>query len=282
MTLQVISQARERIADAGRVSRFVRGLAEFRVRPDDVFISSYPRSGTTWMQHILHLLHHAELESFRHIGDVVPWFERPLALGRKRARDYEALPSPRIFKSHLPYAWLPRGARYVYVQRDGRDVALSYYQFYRSHLCYRGDFATFFEQFLAGDLQYGSWFKHVAGWQAHAGERDVLIVYYEHLQREFARELRRIAEFCGRQMDAPTEHYVRTHASFAYMRQHESRFDHASAESREHTPGTFIRAGQVGAHVRALDTAQQQRFIEQLLCPQPAAGIELNLPAFLH
>jgi hypothetical protein len=273
-----------RIKDAGRVVRFFRGLAEFRARPDDVFISSYPRSGTTWMQHVLHLMLSRGDKPFRHISEVAPWFERPLALGRTRAHDYEALPSPRIFKSHLPHAWLPRGARYIYVQRDGRDVALSYYQFYRSHLGYVGDFRAFFERFLAGDLQYGSWFKHVAGWQSHADDPRVLMVQYEHMQRNLPCELRRIAAFCGMHLDVSTQELVCTRCSFHYMRENESKFDHASAEPamRGSTPGTFIRCGTSGEHAHALDPVQRQRFVHQLVQPSLSAGLELNLPVFLH
>jgi hypothetical protein len=236
------------------------------------------------MQHVLHLMLSRGEKSFRHISDVAPWFERPLALGRKRARDYEDLPSPRIFKSHLPYLWLPRGARYIYVQRDGRDVALSYYQFYCSHLGYEGDFPAFFESFLAGELQYGSWFKHVAGWQSHVQDPRVLVVQYEHMLNDLGFELRRIARFCGTALDLNTQELVAARCNFEYMREHEAKFDHAGTEPAISalTPGAFIRRGVSGEHIHALDPAQRQRFVHELVHPSFTAGLELNLPSFLH
>jgi len=125
-------KAEQALADSFRCARFLRGAAAHHARPDDVYISSYPRSGTTWLTLIVHLLRGGGLE-FEHLSRVVPWYERDLALGRATAQDYLQLPGPRVFKSHLPHAWLPRGARYLYVMRDGRDVAVSYYHFYTSH-----------------------------------------------------------------------------------------------------------------------------------------------------
>lgn len=271
------------MGDATRVARFLRGLHEFRARPEDIFISSYPRSGTTWMQHILHVIRSRGDVSFQHISDVVPWFERPLALGRTRAGDFEMLSRPRVFKSHLPRAWLPAGARYVYVARDGCDVALSYYHFYCSHLSYRGDFNTFFERFLVGSLQYGSWFRHVAGWQAHASDPAVLIVQYEQLQRDLPRELQRIAAFCQQSLGAAECERLSELCQFSFMREHEAKFDHARAEpdARAFQPGTFIRRGRCGDARQALSAAQRFRYQQRLEAVRPS-HLELNLPAFLH
>lgn len=279
----VKARAEAALADAQRVARFFRGLWEFRVRPDDVFISSYPRSGTTWMQHILHVLRSGGDTSFQHISEVVPWFERPLALGRQRALDYDALPSPRIFKSHLPRAWLPRGARYVYVERDGRDVAISYYHFYRSHLGYTASFDTFFELFMAGALQYGSWFRHVAGWRAHTNDPAVLIVQYERLQSDLPHELQRLAAFISKPLDGAAVQQLGPLCGFQYMREHETKFDHASAEpgARTRQPGAFIRRGQSGGFASLLNDSQRRQFSLLAARPLRAAIIELNLPAFL-
>lgn len=275
--------ASDTLADAGRLARFLRGRVEFVVRPDDIFISSYPRSGTTWMQHIAHVLRSGGDTSFQHISDVAPWFERSLALGQRRADAFAAMPSPRIFKSHLPRAWLPRGARYIYVQRDGRDVAVSYFHFYRSHLGYAGTFSEFFELFLRGELQYGSWFKHVAGWQAHAAAPDQLLLHYEQLQHDLLAEMTRIAEFCRLRLDASALARLRPLCDFRYMREHESKFDHASGEPglRARQQGSFIRRGVSGDYRQAFSPEQCQRFAEQLMRPIRSPTRELHLAAFL-
>lgn len=270
--------------DAARVTRFLRGRMQFRGRSDDLFISSYPRSGTTWMQHIAHALRSGGDVSFQHISHVVPWFERSLALGRCNASDFERLPSPRVFKSHLPRTWLPSGARYLYVERDGRDVAVSYYHLYRSHLGFSGTFDQFYESFLRGDVQYRSWFKHVAGWRAYASDPALLIVQYETLRAGLGGELDRIARFWPLPLAADLRKKLQQLCAFEFMKMHESQFDHALAEPAggRMSLGGFIRRGESGSFAEHLSPEQQARFFERLREATPRAVLELDLPAFLH
>ncbi|MGB9339178.1 MAG: sulfotransferase domain-containing protein, partial [Polyangiales bacterium] len=108
--------------NARRIAKFLRGTMELEVRQSDIFISSYPRSGTTLTQWIVYLLAHEAQPDPMHLTKVSPWFERSLAIGELSASDFDRFPSPRVFKSHLPRQWLPDGARYIYVERDGLDV----------------------------------------------------------------------------------------------------------------------------------------------------------------
>jgi hypothetical protein len=79
------------------------------------------------MQMILYQLTTDGLMDFPHIAEYCPWFEKSLC----STRGFETRPSPRLFKSHLPHPWIPKGpCKYIYVARGGRDVALSCY-----HLC---------------------------------------------------------------------------------------------------------------------------------------------------
>ena len=73
-------------------------------RADDIYVVSYPRSGTTWLQMILYQIMTDGDLNFGHISERVPFFERSLTVGR----DLNALPSPRLFKTHYPYDRLPR------------------------------------------------------------------------------------------------------------------------------------------------------------------------------
>lgn len=233
--------------------------AEFRPRPDDVFIATYPRSGTTWMQMILYQMTTDGEMDFPHISAVCPWFERNIVVGR----DLEALPSPRIFKTHFRYALLPkRPCRHIYVARDGKDVAVSLFNFYRSHFGFREDFSTFFDMFLQGRVEGGSWFDHVAGWRARRHFPGVLFLTYEELKADLEGTIRRIATFL--QLDIPPDRMARIveRSSFDFMKQYESRFDHTNevlweTGVQEHA---FLRKGKSGEGAAQLSTRQQERF----------------------
>ena len=163
------------------------------------------------------------------------------------------------------------------------DVAVSYYHFYRSHLGFRGDFDAFFERFLQGDLQYGSWFRHVADWQRVAARANVCVLSYEALQRDPESGVRAIAGLCGVTLSPQRTAEILDCASFAAMKRHEDKFDHALSEPDSSAPrGAFVRKGRVGGHREHLSAAQLARFEEARAQQAPRRLPELRLAAFLH
>lgn len=68
----------------------------------------------------------------------------------------ESTPSPRFMKTHLPFSLLPPAlldtCKAVYVARDPRDVAVSFYHLNKSIRTqgYIGDFKTYWKYFHKG------------------------------------------------------------------------------------------------------------------------------------
>ena len=73
---------------------------------------------------------------------------------------------------------MPRGnpakslAKYIYVMRNPKDTAVSLYHHTRSILAYEyeGDWDDFFERFMSGNVDFGSWFDHVLQWWEYKGK----------------------------------------------------------------------------------------------------------------
>lgn len=233
---------------------------EFIIDPDDIFIVTYPRSGTTWLQMILHQLTSDGELDFTHISERIPWFERYL----RYEESIHELQCPRIFKSHLSYSGfksVPKGnCRYIYVIRDVSDVLVSYYHFYISHLGYKGSFEQFFELFIRGKVRYGSWFSHVNDWARHVDNVNIYIVHYEDLKENLEGEIRSLAEFCGIPIQEERMPEIINRCGFEYMKQHQKKFDYvteilfeAGIESE-----SFIRSGKVGESESYLNKSQKQ------------------------
>lgn len=249
------------------VSSFINlvkvGHLEMRLRPDDIFIVTYPRSGTTWMQMILYQLTSDGSMAFDHICQKVPWFERSLFFDLMETTDFETMPSPRLFKSHLSWFWIPKGpCRYIYVYRNGMDVALSYYHFYTSHLSYQGSFNDFFKKFMAGDVQYRSWFRHVKAWQDHAHLSNVFMVKYEDLISDLEGTLGQLIAFLHLDVSKERIPAILHRCSFDYMKEHEKKFDHIHGMQWEKKlkNNAFIRKGAVGKGKETLSISQQEAF----------------------
>jgi hypothetical protein len=82
------------------------GLA-VKLRPSDVVITPFGKSGTTWTQQIVHCLRTRGDMDFDDISRVVPWIEISPALGIDL--DAEQKANPRAFKSHLAWSEIPLG-----------------------------------------------------------------------------------------------------------------------------------------------------------------------------
>lgn len=232
----------------------------FRPRPDDIWIAAYPRSGTTLTQMILYQLTTDGSMDFRHLSDVSPWFERTIAI---RRWDLERYPSPRLLKTHLHYGPVPKGpGRYIYVERDGRDVAVSYYHMQLSHRRYGGTFSQFFSRFLRGRVVWGSWFRHVSRWKANPKGLPILFLSYEELVGDLEAAVRKVARFCEIELREEELPRILERCSFAFMKRHEPKFDYHTERllDRGLESGAFIREGKAGSGRAVLGKEQARRF----------------------
>ena len=106
-------------------------LAHFQALESDVLITTAPKAGTTWMQQILYQMRTGGDPNFDTIDAVVPWLERPRAgkSWQQVLEDYDALPRPRLFKTHCTAEQTPGigTASIILTVRDPRDCCVSFY-----------------------------------------------------------------------------------------------------------------------------------------------------------
>jgi hypothetical protein len=234
--------------------------------PDDIFIVTYPKSGTTWLQMIVYQLTTDGAMDFAHIDHVSPMLESTLIPQGRKISDLPA--TPRVVKSHLSYHEIPKGpGRYICGVRNGLDVAVSYHHHARKYLPpLRGLSASeFFSRFMAGDVPYGSWFEHVAGWLRNKNRLNVLVVTYEELSADLEAGVKRIADFCGITIDPDAMPRILERCSFAFMREHDAKFSLGKPLPQAPAAGpetAFIRQGRVGGFRQELDARAVSEFQE--------------------
>jgi hypothetical protein len=197
------------------------GLA-FVPRPDDVVIAPFPKCGTTWLQQMVHSLRTGGDLDFDDISGVVPWIETAADLGIDL--DAEQRARPRAFKSHLAWDDVPKGARYVVAVRDPQDALLSGYRFFEGWLFEPGSIGV--EEFgRVRFLEGRDYHRHLVSWWAQRHRDDVLLLAYEHMQRDPEGTVRRVAEFAGIP-DDPARIAIALHeSSLATMQQHAEKYD---------------------------------------------------------
>ncbi|HTV32498.1 MAG TPA: sulfotransferase domain-containing protein [Methylocella sp.] len=138
-----------------------------KFRPDaerDIFLVTYPRSGTTWISCIAaELLFQISPENLTEIDSIIPDVHV--------LPDKSAVPVARqyLIKSHFPLngpAPFGEYRRVIYVVRDPRDVLLSYHRFSQFVSKYPGDLTEFAMDWAAGRIWPCSWQEHVNSWLA--------------------------------------------------------------------------------------------------------------------
>jgi Sulfotransferase domain len=166
------------------------------VYPDDTFIVSYPRSGNTWMRFLIANLMHPEAPAtFANIERLVPDAEAQSNRALKR------IARPRCIKSHEYFDH--RYRQVIYIVRDPRDVALSYYNFERKYRHIDDDYPLerYVDDFINGRLSsadWGTWGENVGTWlSARVKDPKFLLLRYEDMIQNPPQGLARIAAFLG-------------------------------------------------------------------------------------
>ena len=209
----------------------------------DTFVVSYPKSGNTWVRFLLATLLHRDDVDFTNIGRLVP------DIYQSTQKQLDRLEPPRLLKSHEYFD--ARYRRVIYLVRDPRDVAVSYFHHLVKQRVMPEDctLERYLDGFLVGSYDpYGSWHENVGSWLgARGGHEDFLLVRYEDLSRRPLQELQRVVGFIGLEHSEAQLRAALCACSAERMRELESRQARLTAtlkDSRQDIP--FIRSAKVG------------------------------------
>ena len=207
----------------------------YRPGPQDVFVATQMKCGTTWMQQIVYetlLRGRGDLSDagHRHMYAVSPWIE---ATGAVRMQDAPVLGDPprRIVKTHLDAELCPDGdeARFIYVARHPVACFASVVDFMRlviGPLTPSGD--ELLDWYCSDEMTWGPWPDHVESWWRRAEERsNVLFLHYEEMLRDLPGAVDRVASFLGAPLTSEEREAVVAKSGFDYMKAHEEVFEMA-------------------------------------------------------
>ncbi|KAM5262771.1 sulfotransferase 6B1-like [Ctenodactylus gundi] len=193
----------------------LHSLDSFDAREDDVFLVSYPKSGTHWVAEIINSIPNAKIT-----------LTSPLELGDiSKFEDLKLYSKRRVIPTHLSYDLLPvnikqKQCKIIYIVRNPKDTAVSLFHYYRDNpnLPHVETWAVFLEQFLKGDVVYGSWFDHMLSWEDHRNDKNILILFYEEMKKDFYESLKKITTFLGVNMNDSEMSMIALQTSFSEMK----------------------------------------------------------------
>jgi len=162
------------------------------VMPNDIFLAGYFRSGGTWSLFFFgNYIWQDRDVTFATLDELVPSiYVFPDRVLRRK---------PRILRSHEYFD--PRYPRTIYIVRDPRDVAVSFYYYNLKVRALPDGYPMddFVRRFVACDtVQYanrvGSWEDNVMSWvRMRKGNPNFCLVRYEDLLSEPATELKKVS-----------------------------------------------------------------------------------------
>ncbi|KAL6456658.1 hypothetical protein MHYP_G00352020 [Metynnis hypsauchen] len=249
-------------------------IQKFQAKPDDILIATYPKAGTTWVSYILDLLYFGntapERQTSLPIFLRVPFLEGTFPGLPSGVEQSDKLPtSPRLIKTHLPVQLVPKSfweqnCRVVYVARNAKDNAVSYFHFDRMNMGEPepGDWNTFLQRFMDGKMVYGPWYDHVCGyWEKKQTYSNIHYMFYEDMVEDTGREVERLCSFLGLSTPIEERERITKGTHFDAMKQN-NMTNYSTVPVMDFKVSPFMRKGKVGDWKNHFTVAQNEQFNE--------------------
>ncbi|CAN5142803.1 sulfotransferase domain-containing protein [soil metagenome] len=260
---------------------------DFPFREDDIIISTYAKSGTTWVQQIVSQLIFNGAADLA-VADMSPWLDLRVPPKEVKMTVLEAQQHRRFIKTHLPVDALvfsPK-AKYIYIGRDGRDVLWSMYNHHANAnaLWYQllnetpgrvgpaiekpvESITEYFSEWLDNDgFPFWSFWDNINSWWAIKDLPNVFLLHYENLKKDMPGEIRRIAAFLEIDIDETKWKDILEHCSFDYMKKNGNKSVPLGGVLWDGGSETFINKGVNGRWRDVLSKEESERY--EKMCGQ--------------
>ncbi|QWD28816.1 sulfotransferase domain-containing protein [Polynucleobacter paneuropaeus] len=210
-------------------------------RNDDLYLVSFPKSGTTWVNFLVAninamMSNQVRKVTYYNINDFVP----DIHLSRSLPDPSLPFPGFRFIKSHsvlnIYYC------NVVYIIRDPRDTLLSYYHFTSKLGLYSGSLSDFLKH---KEFGIHAWVRHVNSWfNLSPASLNFMFLKYEDLKENPQDELTRLYSQLGFDLPQLILDSSILKSSFANMKLLEQSLNYGSRSTL--SKFNFMRKGNVG------------------------------------
>jgi len=211
------------------------------LRNEDVILTSFPKSGNTWIRFFFcNLISLREWEgetvTFPKLDATMPELGVSNLL---RSWPHETI--PRVVKTHKSRWPVFRENRAILLVRDPRDVMVSYYHFERdkARSTFEGEFSTFIRH-----PKYGleAWCKHYQSWK----DKATICLRYEELKEDDVAEFTRMLDAVGLDVQRDVVQQAVQRSRFEKVREVEKKHNVRSSGDYFKEGKRFTRKGRTG------------------------------------
>ncbi|XP_071955667.1 amine sulfotransferase-like [Antedon mediterranea] len=241
-------------------------LHNLKIREDDVFVLSYPKSGTHWTLEIVrNIVCEGNNDNFKEEYGSDP--RGPFEFGDNHKKfDSFSTVKPRVIMTHAPVDVLPKQVfegkgKVVFLIRNPKDNLVSYWNFVkeRQYLEEYEQWDNCFEASLRPDAVYGNWFDfNLPYYENHRNKKNFLFLTYEDMKLDHKGCVIRICDFLSRPLSEEQVDKVVENTTFSNMKARNPVFQ-LKKEIGKRT-FTLLRKGIVGDWKTRFTVAQNERF----------------------
>ncbi len=262
---------------------------DFAFRDDDIVIATYAKSGTTWLQQIVGQLIFKGRPKVP-VAQISPWVDLRVPPKEVKLAELEKQKHRRFVKTHLPVDALvfsPK-AKYIYVGRDGRDIAWSLHNHHANanQLWYdllndtpgregppieRPSHSVrqyYYDWIESNGYPFWPFWENVRSWWQVRDLPNVLLVHFTDMKADLPGEIRRIAAFLQIPIEKSSWDAIVEHCTFDYMKDHAAASVPMGGAFWEGGAKTFLHKGENGRWRDVLSAednmAYRQRAEEEL------------------
>lgn len=219
-------------------------IYNFEVKPDDIWMVTYPKAGSTWLQEMVwQIANGFDVEGGKeNIFFRAPFFEMSVfvpdgaggAVPSMDAKDPASkmaqlnadsvqfsagLTGQRIIKTHLPLSMLPPNlldtAKVIFCTRNPKDSAVSFFHHEKMlpphGLDKDADFIKYTKLYREGNTPYGDYFEHFRDCAKNLDHPNLKHIWFEELKADQKAVMKELAKFLGKdfpddKLDALDEH----------------------------------------------------------------------------
>jgi aryl sulfotransferase len=257
---------------------------DFEFRNDDIVISTYGKSGTTWMQQIIAQLLFGGNPNLE-VAEMSPWMDLRIPPKEIKLQLVAAQTHRRFLKTHLPVDALrfSNKAKYIYIGRDARDVIWSMYNHHvnANQIWYDAlnktpglvgpeiekpseDIKEYWNEWLQKDgFPFWPFWENVRSWWKTRDLPNVKLIHFSDLKKDLPTEIRHIAAFLEIDINDQDWPKILEYCSFEWMKNNATKSVPLGGAFWDDGAKVFINKGVNGRWADTLSDADSKKYEKQ-------------------
>ncbi|XP_029634143.1 sulfotransferase 1A2 [Octopus sinensis] len=259
------------------VPSVLANISSLPLRADDIVISAYPTAGTHWIWEVTSMIVNGRAER-------IPSIKEENMIDFMLKDQLDSKPSPRVLNTHLHPTFLPetllKNNKIIFIARNPKSVVVSYYRHMWSIeiIQYDGNFHSFFELFMDGNVPSGDYFEYTRQWWPIIKDNpNVLIITYEEASKDLVKIVSLIAKFLGKEIDEQLIKDIADMCTFDRMKKEKISVKEDVFKINFKDNSGFFRSGKVSTWKEWMTVAQNERMDARIQKELLEQGINLNI-----